>query len=150
MSRKINKKALSDVIAIFLFLIITLLIFSIVFFYINKVSTQLSPVIDCSGLIPEEFIEIEKTCIKDGELIIDIKRDIKSQDKISSIEFIVSSETDSLKFRCGPSCGGACNLPSIGVTETYYIDIKNFEKPTTLILSVNECSPFTTKEITQC
>jgi hypothetical protein len=149
MQNKMKNKGLADIVAMTLLVLAVVAATYILFSYVNSARTELSPEISCFEIetdFPISFSESE-TCIntETNEIQIGLTRKVSSADLfIGSLDFYLSSDSDSSEFKCGPSCGGGCLiLEATGNTETYYLPLnpETINEEITLNLGVNSCSP---------
>ncbi|MCH7567819.1 MAG: hypothetical protein IIA87_00185 [Nanoarchaeota archaeon] len=139
---KNNKKGIAEVIGVVFIILISIVSAGILYSSINTVTEQLSPAFSCTDIKIQHPTTIEKACYnkETNELEVTIERTITSNIEINSIGFVTSSDTNSLEFLCGFSCGGNCVIPDAGETKTYYFDVEGLTNPKTLIISINDCT----------
>ena len=138
----LNKKAVSDIIATVSLVLLALLAVSILGAVINKVvnSAQLSPQMSCLEMKTSPPIEITKACYNSSspnkDLQVTLKRKISTS--IFSLDFIVSSASESSRWAVGGTCADSILLES-GQTETYLIGPVSIAENIKISLEVDNC-----------
>jgi len=149
MSNKLNKKGISDVIAVTILLAMTitsLFLFGYFILDLSKETAQLAPAVSCF----EMNSKIESVCYDEEktELKIKLKRGL-SDEGINSFMFSVESAGKSDSYYCGEKCGqGSCEIPGKGETKTLYLILETF--PEKIHLIANENCNLGEKEIKAC
>jgi len=135
-----NKKALSDLVAIVSIISVSILAISILSYYIINSSNSLllSPEKSCLDLKLSDTLKIESVCynLDKSETQTIIKRSLKSPE-IEDIDFIISSDTNTEHWKAGRGCEN-CKLPKEGESKIYSLDsVDSREK--TLYLLIDNC-----------
>jgi len=148
-----NKKGLSEVIAISIFILLAIISLSIVWASINNLTAVLSP-IDCTQARIEQPIIGKGACYnsetKDVELIL--SRRTTSDIPITSMEFTITfTNRENLNYDCGPAtdCETATIL-KIGETKTYFFNIEDNTGLNSIIVGINDCSLLSEEIIESC
>lgn len=134
-----NKKAISDIVANILIILIGIMAVSILWISVESTIQKpfLSPQNNC---FQENFnppISIEKVCF--NEITKDIELTIKlSTTNISELNFILDSSGKSKEWQCSNSCGD-CTLPEPYSTKTYYFQNDNTNLKDKIFLIANSC-----------
>ena len=150
--QSLNKKALSDIIATISLILLAILAVGILGFTINKVisNAQLSPQMSCLEMKTSPPIEIIKSCYNslspDQDLQITLKRKISTN--IFSLDFIVSSASESSRWAVGGTCADSMLLEP-GQTETYLIGPVSIAENSKISVEVDNCL-LETKTIREC
>ncbi len=144
-----NKKALSSVVSTMLIVLLAIASVSILAVAVNrfiKNDIQLSPKLSCIDL-QTSGIAIKSACYNSSSNSIQtaIFRPL-SETEISSIDFTITTDSNSKKFQCGLSCG-SCSLLSSGETRLYTIPTQ--EKPSKVSISTFSCI-LDSKEVGDC
>jgi hypothetical protein len=133
-----NKKGLSQIIATVIFIVLSIsaiaLLFPAVKNLTERAGAELSPIASCIQMQQSRSTIQGVTYIeKDGEnyLTITVKR--SPIHEIESFDFILETETESQRFRCGLHCGGACNIQGPNQEKTFYFDIENVQSVKLLV-----------------
>ncbi|MFH1307746.1 MAG: hypothetical protein ABIH72_02755 [archaeon] len=145
-----NDKASSTVVVnILLILIVTSMIFLVgtIISKISKNQILLSPEDSCLDFQLSSEVTIKNLCINESsnKLIVTLERKATNQN-IKSLDFIISSGTESLKWSCKSSCN-SCKVLDFG-TKNYYLNLEGINA-NSLSLAINNC-PTETKEIKSC
>jgi hypothetical protein len=125
--RKINKKAISDLVGTVLITSLVVIAVALLATYLSK-SSDLSPEIDCLQSQINKNLEIKDACYNSntGDVELKVSRNPNDKNIISEIEFTLtySDEIPNSKFYCGGNCNNA-QVPVPGKTETYLFSSKN-------------------------
>ena len=145
-----NKKALSDIIANLLLILLGILAAGIVFsVVVNKIQPSLSPQISCLDLKLEQQLTIQKACYNqtNSQIELILKRKPKNTE-INSIDFAINYNSGSEDFSCGENCIN-CRLQNPSSTKTYYFTSTTNTKPNSITLLVEDCI-LETKDVNEC
>ena len=149
MSNKLNKKGISDVIAVTILLAMTitsLFLFGYFILDLSKETTQLAPAVSCL----EMNSKIESVCYDEEktELKIELQRGL-SDEGIKFFMFSVEAAGQSDSYYCGEKCEqGSCEIPGKGETKILYLNLETFPEKISLI--ANENCNLGKKEIKAC
>lgn len=137
--QKINKKALSPVIANILLVLLVIASASILYFtvfnIVKKTSEQisLSPT-ECINL--QNNLEITKACYNNENKEVETTLYTQSSPtRLKTLDFLIQYANYTETFTCGESCRN-CEIIKKG-TKTYYIPLE--KKPESLTLRINDC-----------
>ena len=125
---KQNKKGLSQIIAMVIFILLSISAIGILIPSIRNIAqAPEEPLLSVTSCIQlqQSPSTIESTRYNEGILEIVVKR--SSINEIESFDFVLETESQSSRFKCGPSCGGACNIQSPGQEKTFYFEIQNIQ-----------------------
>ena len=137
---KQNKKGLSQIITMVIFILLSISAVALLIPAVKNLAQQpgeqLSPFISCIQLQQSPSTIQSATYIEQGGenyLAITVKR--SPIHEIESFDFILETETKSQRLKCGPSCGGSCNIQGLNQEKIFYFDIDNIQN---IKLLVNE------------
>ena len=128
-----NKKGLSEIIAIVIFIVLTMISVSLVFASVKtlleKPEVQISPFVSCTQIlqIPPKIGNViynEET----GDVEVTVKRH-SADDYTNSFDFVLKTPIESNKYACGPSCGGVCNIQNPGESKIFYFAVNKENIP---------------------
>jgi effector-binding domain-containing protein len=138
-SKKIkNKKALSQVIANLMMILLILIAIGTIWIVVKKVSDQVqySPEIQCMKLTKNPSVKILKACFNEesNDVEIVLKREIDSL-RVNKLKF----DIDSSEWCCGqPDCM-QCLVLNPSSTKTYFFDFSEQTLPKRISLFIDEC-----------
>lgn len=150
LNKKINKKGISEVVAVVFIVFISIIAISILFVSIRQL-VDFSPQLSCTQLQIKQVFEIKDACFDadNNKVITTLKRSLDDTE-ILSIEYAISSETDRFEFSCGFSCGG-CFIQDPGSTKTFYLDVIGIQGiPESLLIKANGCALQNTEILPNC
>ena len=140
-----NKKALSNIIASLILILLSIVAVSMLWTTFNNFATriQMSPEINCFDIKIQPPIKINSACYNEErkQLEVELKRNLEEL-QINSLELITETE----EWKCSSACGN-CIILNTGETKTYFLDEET--KPKEIILKINECI-IETKSIGNC
>ena len=148
--RSLNKKAISDIVAVMLIISLSVLAASMLFSYISKSTLTLSPQLNCLQAQANQMLKIENARYDSSsqEVLVSVNRNFKDSN-INFIEFKIIKKDGTTKlyqFGSVTSCTSAAILKA-GETKTYYLSgVGNPENLDSLSVSANSCV-LDTKEI---
>lgn len=140
--QKINRNGISDIVAVSMIILLSVISITLVWNYINLTTLNLSPEISCTKSQINHFFNTQNICYnsqtKDIELTL--SRDIKDSSKINLIEFtILYSDNSKDEFYCGQDCHGA-KILSNGETKKYFFQVGDVSQKLNIYsLSVDGC-----------
>lgn len=130
-----NKKALSNIIASLILILLSLVAVSMLWVTFNNLSTkiQMSPEINCFDIKIQPPIKINSACFNSekNQIEIELKRNLEEL-QINSLGLI----TETGEWKCSSSCGN-CVILNEGETKTYFLEAET--KPKEIIFKINEC-----------
>jgi hypothetical protein len=130
---KHNKKGVSQVIAIVLFILMSLSAIGILFGAVNnflgKAENQLAPTFSCPILQanPSKIISAD---YNENQLLVEVKRAFNEE--VSFFDFILETNSGNTeRFTCssGPQCNN-CFIQNIGQEKTFYFSLPEVKKVT--------------------
>jgi hypothetical protein len=138
-----NKKGLSQVIAVIIFILLVTISAGIIWASVKSLTTTLSPEFDCTKAKIEQPLKINKACYNtEGPETSDVKLTLErtfSNIEINRLDFTITFENqDSLNFFCGANCDAAAILKQ-GETENYYFEVGDNAGLQNVVVGVNEC-----------
>ena len=144
-----NKKAVSEVIATLLLVLLAITAVSVLGFFIkaqlNKQVVSMSPQLECIEMQANQMIKIENACYNETkkEVKLTLKRAIDNFN-IQELDFFAVSEGNKERFRCS-RCGN-CRILKAGEIKNYYFDVEKAEK---ISITANKCE-IEEKKIGEC
>ena len=121
---KINKKALSQIVAGILIMLLAIAAIFVLWHYVSVLIKKpaLSPQISCLELQSSKELAIKSACLNEttNELEVDLSRSSLKNNDISSIEFILTNGESSESWVCTNSCGN-CLVLEKGQVKTYFL-----------------------------
>jgi hypothetical protein len=144
----LNKRAVSDIVAIVLIISLSLIAVSLVFAYLKPLILDLSPEFDCTKAKLKQALKIESACYdpQTNDVVLEIERKF-DKNIINRIDFSIQSlDNSNEKFYCGENCNGALLL-NPGETKKYFFETSGI--PSSISISVRGCF-LDTSEIKQC
>ena len=144
--RSINKKGLSDLLAVVLMMgmsAVALTLLGTFLFGLSEQTAQFAPAVSCF----EMNSKIESVCYKEQEqeLQIKLKRGL-GDEGINSFKFSIESAGNSNSYFCGEECG--CTIPEMGETKILSYEFDTMPEKATLFANKN-CN-LGEKEIKAC
>lgn len=140
-----NKRALSNIIASLIIILLSLVAVSAIWITVNNLTKQvsLSPEINCFNTKIQPPIKINSACYNEekNQIEIELKRNLEEL-QITALELI----TEAGEWKCSSTCGN-CIILNSGETKTYFLDEKSKSKEITL--KINECV-IETKNVGDC
>jgi len=144
-----TKKGLSNIIATFSILLITIACIVIVATVIKNTSQNIldSPEFNCLNFNIEPPVKTTQACYnpETNKLSVKLEKSIQQDININSLEFIINTVDSTENFICSDSCGN-CEVLKQG-SKTYYFDFE--DPPTQVALKINNCI-LQPKEIKKC
>ena len=142
MSNRLNKKGISEIFSVVLIvgmsIVALTLLTTFLFGILGETKTQLAPAIECISA----QTKIVESCV--DEFNSELRLKIKISEKISSLQFIITSKGSAKSYYCGEKCDFSCTIPSeVGQTKTLYLPLQNIPEEVTLIM--DGCNRGTTK-----
>jgi len=132
---QINKKGLSEVIAITIIILLGIIAVSAVYVAVYPI-IDLSPEISCAELsltFPQP-IEAKKACYNTATSQAELTIFRQTDHEIKTINFLFSTGE---KFYCGEDCSNV-RIPEEGETQTYYFSLP-YSSGMKLTYGINEC-----------
>ena len=136
-----NKKALSQILAISIFIILVFVSLAIILSSIKQIPEKLAPEFSCFELQTQisKPLTIKKACYNSQDVELTLTRSPNSI-KINTIDFSISFDNkDTLNYYCGANCENAIILKE-GDTITYFFDVGEGANPKGLALGINGCT----------
>ncbi len=136
-----NKKAISQVIAILIFILLVFISLAIVLSSIKPIPKQLSSEFSCFELQTQvdKLLTIKKVCYNSLDVELTLTRYL-SNIEINTIDFSIAfNNKDTLDYYCGADCENAIILEK-GDTITYFFDVGEDASPKELIIGINDCN----------
>lgn len=137
-----EKKALSNIIASVMLILLSITAVSLVSVSIRK-QIDFSPQLSCFDL-KLNSVSIEKSCYNQSSGITEITLNRKFNSKFKSIELSVKNSAGSSLYRIGEGCLSSSLLEE-GETKTYLIQ----EKADSIILRIEDCA-IESKKVSPC
>ncbi|MDO8460367.1 MAG: hypothetical protein Q7S74_04615 [Nanoarchaeota archaeon] len=138
-----NKKAISDVVATVLIVLLVLVAVGIVGIYIKKTVSEplLGPESSCLNTQVRNILSIESACYNEnsGYVKVNIERSLQ-EDSLDSFDFVLiqGQSKESQRWRVGGSCVG-CVLPGVGEKKVYDLDAGKSEEGSIVHVLVSGC-----------
>jgi len=137
---KMNKKAISPVIAVTLIIIISIVSASILAVYVIRLAekpAQFAPsVVSCIDM--KSPPQIKSSCINQNDNRLEVTIDRSPIDDYTIIlGFVVEGPAETEVYECGLSCEGSCIIQNPGQEKTFYFDISN-QNPNKVNIYVND------------
>ncbi|MEK6800739.1 MAG: hypothetical protein AABY10_06145 [Nanoarchaeota archaeon] len=144
MRNLLNRKGISDVVAVSTLILLTVVAASMVYVSvlgtINKAGAQLSPEISCLEMQGRSPFELKDACYNQNtkEIEVKMKRKLGNYD-LSGVDFVVSTSNGEMKkWQCGDLCGN-CILPNIEETKNYYFSFSDSLNLDSLEIYAEKC-----------
>jgi len=155
LNKKINKKGISEVVAVVLIILISIVAISILFVVVRQ-QLDFSPQLSCTELQIKQVFGIKDACLDEasGKVITTLKRSFDDT-QINSIGFTISfANEEKINSICdgpfGLSCGSDCLIPKAGETKKFYLDITGQSNPESLLIKANGCVLQNTEILPNC
>ena len=132
-----NKKGISQVVSVVIFILLITISIGIVWTSLNNLFTDLSPTFDCTQAKIEQPLRIENACYDSSNVVLTLRRTL-SQTEINTIDFtIIFDDKEKLEYYCGADCDKSIILEK-GATEEYKFDVGDIS-PKSIIIGINSC-----------
>ena len=149
--QKINKRAVSNIVAVVSLILLTIVLISTLSYTFNKIIAvpQLAPAMSCLEMQTSFPLSIQKACFNSetNQTEITVKRKLDTE--INSFDFSITTLAETSEWYAGPGCV-SCGVLSEGQVKTYFlnqtIDVKEKNKAG---ISINNCL-IQTKDINFC
>ena len=123
--QKINKKAVSNIVAVVSLVLLALALVSVLSYAFNKIiaAPQLAPAMSCLEMQTSFPLSIQKACFnaETNQTEITLKRKLDTE--INSFDFLITTPAETSEWHAGPGCE-SCEVLSEGQVKTYYIEQK--------------------------
>lgn len=142
--KKMNRKALSDVVSNVLLIMVGMVAVGIIAMVIKQFAAmpQFSPQFSCIDIQTDRHIFLDSACFNQSanEVQIAVKRNLNEKFDITNLDFIMDFDgKSSTSWTCNSGCGN-CLTPELGNRKIYYFDVTMLGKPTTINLMANTCN----------
>jgi len=150
--QKMNKKAVSNIIATVSILLLALVLIYLVSLTVSKIvsAPQLAPQLSCLEMQTSFPIEIQKSCYntQTKEIEVTVKRKLATN--LTTFDFVLTTPAESSAWCVGLSCCETCELLSEGEVKTYFIPEELDANETNKVgIMINDCL-IQTKNINSC
>ncbi|MFA5020224.1 MAG: hypothetical protein WC533_03945 [Candidatus Pacearchaeota archaeon] len=138
-----NNKAVSEIIVTMLFILLVIASISIIWFSVSKItSTNLSPQLSCTEMKINPPVSINKICdnIETRDIEAVVERSNNEAVLLSSLEFVISSDTQREGYTCCADDCPNCEIVRPGQYKKYYFYTENLGENPVFILSVDGCT----------
>ncbi|MBS3088380.1 hypothetical protein J4402_01220 [Candidatus Pacearchaeota archaeon] len=149
--QNINKKAVSDHIAIVSVVLLALIFVSVMSYVFNKITAapELAPAVSCLEMQTSFPLAIQNSCFNSETNQIEATLKRKLGTEINSFDFSITTPSETSAWHAGPGCEG-CEVLSEGQVKTYYIEQNiNAGENNKIGVLINNCL-IQTKEILPC
>ena len=141
-----NKKALSNIVASLVIILLSLVAVSTIWVTTKKLidNVALSPEIDCLDIKIQPPIKINSVCYDsiNKQIKVELKRNFQEL-QINSISILSNS---GLEWKCSSTCGN-CLILNSGETKTYLLNEET--QPAKITLAIEDCI-IETKNVGNC
>lgn len=149
---KQNKKGLSEVIAVVLFILMAVSAIAILWASARPLFTSLSPEFDCTQARIESSLTVKSACYNSETRDIELTLTRKFSDnlEVNTMEFtIVFEGKENLEYYCGTGCEEASTIKP-GETKTYFFNIEDLSGIKNAVVGFNGCALVSSEQITEC
>lgn len=149
--QKINKKAVSNIVAAVSIFLLALVLVSVVSYAFNKIisAPNLAPAMSCLEMQTSFPLSIQKSCFnaETNNTEITLKRKLGTE--INEFDFLITTPSETSVWFAGPGCEN-CEVMPEGQVQTYYIPQKiNTNENNKVGISINDCL-IQTRDILNC
>ncbi len=139
--QNLNKKGVSTLVSVVMMIVISLSL-GVAFgsFVTGFIRTSLSPeVATCTQFNINIPLKIRGACINQqtNQIEITLERQFSDQ-KVNSIEFMVTTSQETLQWQCSQSCTD-CSILNEGETKTYYLS-QQIQGNARIVVKANGCA----------
>jgi hypothetical protein len=140
-----NKKALSDMLVAVIMIVLAFSAFSILYLSVKKTIEPMQSPSTCfeKNLNPPATMESACYNSQQGYLKVTMKKN--NLQEISSMDFTITSETNSSEFSCGNGKACACRILESGIKDYYFVT----SSPKIISISIDGCA-IETRETKEC
>ena len=140
---KNNKKGISQVISLSIFILLVFVSVGILWSSIKPLTLNLSPQFNCQQLQlePVRPLTINKACFNSGtnNVELTITRSALTNIEFNTIDFTITlSNRENLNYYCGADCGNA-RILGPGETMTYFFGIGSDAEFQDITVGINNC-----------
>ena len=147
-----NKKALSEIVSIVLFILMAITALGIVWSATKPLLISPTYVFSCTEAKINQPLTINKVCYNSekNDVELTLTRKISDTTQITSLDFTITfSEGDNINYYCGKDCEDATILKP-GEIKTYFFRIEDSTNLNNAIVGINECALISSEQITGC
>jgi hypothetical protein len=148
--RKKSKKSLSEIITLIILILVSMVAMIVIYQFINKEATSLSPENSCAEFSINKILELNKVCYNEntGDIEAEISR-YDSNINIDKIGFMLDSNSETKKWECCLDNCDNCQILNPGETKTYYMSLNEFNPNSKLLIYSSSCL-ISEKKIEEC